>query len=72
MARIKRKKNKELVISVKCDYCNQETETFVVNAEHLKFCIIATPGKEPEKDCLTDYVRNKNVQKEIKKERLFS
>tara|TARA_X000001388_G_C2153211_1_gene93226 strand:- start:87 stop:287 length:201 start_codon:yes stop_codon:yes gene_type:complete len=60
VVRLKRKK-KELVVVVKCDYCGEETETFVVNAEYKKFCRLQIPGKPAEKDCHEDYI------KEIKK-----
>jgi len=61
MPRIKKAKT---VIAVKCDYCGDTTETFVVNAEKLRFCINQYPGHEPTKDCLTDYVQKKKKQKE--------
>ena len=48
-----------------CDWCKtdlilngKESDTYVVNAEKKIFCIIQSPGKEPEKDCLRDYVKD--------------
>ena len=56
-------------IQVKCDHCGEQTETFVATADYLLFCRIQTVGKPPEKDCMTDYYRNKNVRtKQIHKE----
>ena len=66
-----------------CDWCGDDIQTnhpnsdpYVINAEHKIFCKIHTPGKEPFKDCLEDYVkdRRKNVQekKQKKEERLFT
>ena len=52
-----RRKKAAQVIAVKCDYCGDTTETFVVNAEKLRFCINQYYGHEPTKDCLTDYVQ---------------
>ena len=50
----------------KCDYCNRELtlngpdyDTYVINAEHKYFCIIQTPGKVAERDCLKNYLENK-------------
>ena len=69
-----RRKKAQPVIAVKCDYCKSETETFVVNAEHLKFCINQYPGYPATKDCLNDYVNEKKKEKErllsFKKEQL--
>ena len=64
-----------------CDWCGTDLQTnepgsdsYVINQEHKIFCIIHTPGKEPFKDCLSDYAedRRKNVQekKQKKEERL--
>jgi len=56
-------------VEVTCNYCGSKTETFVVSyPEYFRFCRIQVVGKEPEKDCMTDYYRSKkNVQKkEIK------
>ena len=59
-----RRKKAALVIAVKCDYCGDETETFVVNAEKLRFCINQYVGQPATKDCLTDYVQKKKKEKE--------
>ena len=63
-----RRKKAAPVIAVKCDYCGDTTETFVVNAEKLRFCINQYYGHEPTKDCLTDYVQ----EDKKKQESLFS
>ena len=66
-----------------CDWCGTDIQTnepnsdsYVINAEHKIFCKIHIPGKEPFKDCLEDYAkdRRKNVQekKQKKEERLQS
>ena len=54
-----RRRKRQPRIAVKCDYCNSETETFVVTAEHLRFCRIQTPGYPAEKDCHEDYINEK-------------
>ena len=56
-------------VEVTCNYCGSKTETFVTTyPEYFKFCRIQVVGKEPEKDCMTDYYRSKNnvQKKEIK------
>ena len=59
-----RSKRREPEIQVKCDYCGEQTETFVATPNHLLFCRIQTVGSPPEKDCMTDYYRSKsNVRK---------
>ena len=63
-----RSRRREPEIQVKCDYCGEQTETFVATPNHLLFCRIQTVGKEPEKDCMSDYNRSKNVRK-IEKEK---
>ena len=51
-----RRKKPEIQVWVTCDHCGSKTETFVSSyPDYLKFCRIQTPGKEPEKDCMTDY-----------------
>ena len=63
-----RSRRREPEIQVKCDYCGEQTETFVATPNHLLFCRIQTVGKEPEKDCMSDYYRSKsNVRNETKK-----
>mgnify|MGYP003133094872 FL=1 len=58
------RRKREPNIQVKCDYCGEQTETFVATPNHLLFCRIQTVGKPPEKDCMTDYYRSKNVRNE--------
>ena len=68
-----RRKKKELVVAPKCDYCGERSETFVCTPDHLTFCRIHTPGQEPEKDCMTDYFKEKqNVQKKEKESSLWT
>ena len=55
-----RSKRREPEIQVKCDYCGEQTETFVATPNHLLFCRIQTVGSPPEKDCMTDYYRSKS------------
>ena len=55
-----RSRRREPVIQVKCDYCGEQTETFVATPNHLLFCRIQTVGSPPEKDCMTDYYRSKS------------
>ena len=54
-----RRKKRQPRIAVKCDYCKTETESFVVTAEHLRFCRLQTPGFPPDKDCMEDYLNEK-------------
>ena len=53
------------IFSKQCDWCKtelilngKEADSYVVNAEHKHFCKIHTPGKEPEKDCMDEYVKD--------------
>ena len=59
-----RRKKAATVIAVECDYCKTKTESFVVNAEHLRFCRLQTPGFPPDKDCMEDYLNEKKKEKE--------
>ena len=59
-----RRRKRQLRIAVKCDYCKTRTESFVVTAEHLRFCRLQTPGFPPDKDCMEDYLNEKKKQKE--------
>ena len=63
-----RRKKPETQVQVTCAYCGCKTETFVSSyPDYLNFCRIHTPGKEPEKDCMTDYYKEKkNVQEKEK------
>ena len=65
------RKRSKLVIAVKCDYCKNETESFVVNANGLRFCKLQTPGYPPDKDCMDNYIKTKNVHKKEKEKGLF-
>ena len=67
-------KKRKLEIEVKCDYCGIYTSSFVSSyPDYLNFCRIHTPGKEPEKDCMTDYYKEKkNVQKKEKESSLWT
>ena len=65
------------IFAKQCDWCKtelilngKEADAYVVNAERKTFCKIHTPGQEPEKDCLRDYVedyKKKNPVEEVKK-----
>jgi|TARA_Y100000296_G_C5055918_1_gene197266 hypothetical protein len=53
------------IFSEQCNWCKtelilngKEADSYVVNAELKHFCKIHTPGKEPEKDCMTEYVKD--------------
>ena len=53
------------IYSKQCNWCKtelilngKESDGYVVNAEHKIFCKIHIPGKEPEKDCMIDYVED--------------
>lgn len=69
-----RRKKPETQVQVTCAYCGSQTETFVSSyPDYLNFCRIHTPGKEPEKDCMTDYYEEKkNVQKKEEVKSIFS
>ena len=67
---MKTKKKKPIYVH-KCDYCNRELtlngpdyDTYVINAEHKYFCIIQTPGKAAERDCLKNYLEDKKKKNE--------
>ena len=56
---------KKAIYSHKCDWCNRElilngldSDSYVVTAEYKYFCIIQTPGKPAERDCMADYLNN--------------
>ena len=53
------------IFSKQCDWCKtnlilngKDSDTFVVNAEGKIFCIIHIPGKEPKKDCMSEYIED--------------
>ena len=63
-------KNK-LIYSHKCDWCNRElvlngkdSDSYVVTAELKYFCIIQTPGKPAERDCMKNYLEDKKKKHE--------
>ena len=48
-----------------CNWCKRElilngdnSDSYVVTAERKYFCIIQTPGKPAERDCMSDYLNN--------------
>ena len=43
-------------MAYQCDWCNNITESFVINAEYKHFCRYQTPGHPPTKDCMQDYL----------------
>ena len=56
---------KKLILARKCDWCKREitlngkeSDSYVVTAELKYFCLIQTPGKPAEKDCMADYLNN--------------
>ena len=56
---------KKLIYAKRCDYCKREitlngkeSDSYVVTAELKTFCLIQTPGKPAERDCMTDYLNN--------------
>jgi len=53
-----RKKKITPVMEIKCDHCNTYTTSFVVTAEHKKFCRLQSPGFIPDIDCMNDYLNN--------------
>ena len=50
------RKSTKPVMAYKCDWCNNITEIFVINAEYKHFCRYQTPGHPPTKDCMQDYL----------------
>ena len=74
---------KKTIYSHKCDWCNREltlngrdSDSYVVTAEYKYFCIIQTPGKPAERDCMADYLNNikqklheHTFKKELEKEK---
>ena len=62
---------KKQIFSHKCDWCNQElilngtdSDSYVVTAEYKYFCIIQTPGKPAERDCMKNYLENNKKKNE--------
>ena len=64
-----RRKKAKPHIEVKCDWCGSMTDRFVVNLEHKRFCRHQFVGFPPEKDCMEDYIRSKNVRKKEDQEK---
>jgi hypothetical protein len=65
------KTKKKLIFSHKCDWCNRElilngkdSDSYVVTAEYKYFCIIQTPGKPAERDCMKNYLENNKKKNE--------
>ena len=59
------KTKKKQIYSHKCDWCNRElilngkdSDSYVVTAEYKYFCIIQTPGKPAERDCMKNYLED--------------
>ena len=62
---------KKLIFSHKCDWCNEElilngkdSDSYVVTAGYKYFCIIQTPGKPAERDCMKNYLEDKEKKNE--------
>jgi len=60
------------IFAKKCEWCKtelilngKESDSYVINAERKIFCKIHTPGKEPEKDCMDEYVKDKRKNSPI-------
>ncbi len=60
------------IFASKCDWCKTElilngkdSDSYVVNAEHKYFCKIHTPGKEPEKDCMDEYIKDLKIKSSL-------
>lgn len=64
-----RRKKAKPHIEVKCDWCGSMTDRFVVNLEHKRFCRHQFVGFPPDKDCMEDYIRSKNVRKKEDQEK---
>ena len=52
------------IFAKKCNWCKtelilngKESDSYVINAERKIFCKIHTPGKEPIKDCMDEYIK---------------
>ena len=68
----------KLIYAKRCDYCKREitlngreSDSYVVTAELKTFCLIQTPGKPAERDCMADYLNNtkqKHYEHTFKKE----
>ena len=56
---------KKKIFARKCDWCKSEiilngpdSDSYVVTAEWKYFCLIQTPGKPAERDCMANYLNN--------------
>ena len=67
----------KLIYAKRCDYCKREitlngkeSDSYVVTAELKTFCLIQTPGKPAERDCMKNYLNDlSNKQKKYKEEK---
>ena len=67
----------KLIYAKRCDYCKREitlngkeSDSYVVTAELKTFCLIQTPGKPAERDCMKNYLNDLNSkQKKYKEEK---
>ena len=48
----------------------KEADSYVINAEHLVFCKNHIPGKEPEKDCMAEYVEDQKKKSSFAKPKI--
>ena len=62
---------KKRIFVHKCDWCNRElilngkdSDSYVVTAGFKYFCIIQTPGKPAERDCMKNYLEDKKKKNE--------
>jgi len=60
------------IFAKKCDWCKTElilngkdSDTYVINAERKIFCKIHTLGKEPEKDCMDEYIKDLKIKSSL-------
>ena len=45
---------------IKCEYCKNYTSNFVTTADYKHFCRLQTPGFPPDKDCMDNYIKEKD------------
>jgi len=45
---------------IKCEYCKNYTSNFVTTAEYKHFCRVQKPGFPPDKDCMDNYIKEKD------------
>jgi hypothetical protein len=65
------------IFKKQCDWCKteltmngREADSYVINAEHLIFCKIHIRGKEPEKDCMAEYVEDQKNKSSFAKPKI--